>query len=100
MNFQGPIIGLAILGIVGLGSLFYGKHLGYQERKTEDEQALLAHKIKEDKLIKEVEDARIQREDKYRKGSEVIKHAPDPTNCFDAPIPDAVFRELLDAANR
>jgi hypothetical protein len=99
MNIQGMLAGLALIGILLLSAFFYGKHVGYKERKNEDQKVLLDHKLKEDQLIKEVQDARLQREDKYRKGDSVIHQAKDDSLCFDRPLPDDAYNELLDAAN-
>jgi len=94
------LVCLCITSICSLTSYFVGVHNGEKNILEQNAKAVSAFKDREAKLLAELADAKLKRQDQYGKGSNIIEHVPDATDCFDDPVPDVAYVELLDAAHR
>ena len=86
----------ALVAFAGAGYALHqwGYAKGVSNERELQAQAVLKWQEQTTKIIQELEVAQNKRQEVLRETVEVIRYVEDPTNCFDARLPDAVLERL------
>ena len=92
--FAGCAVGFVLLLI---GTFYAGDKHGSNRIIAENQKAVEEKREKENEDIKELEDAKVERQIVYRDRIKVVESTPDLSGCFDAPLPDDVVRRVRES---
>jgi len=92
------LIGCAVgFVLLLIGTFYAGNRYGANRIIAENQKSVEQKREKENEDIKELENAKSERQIVYRDRIKIVQSAPDLTGCLDAPLPDDIVRRVRES---